>query len=162
MDLTGRSWILVTCTGAALLACVDQGAETGADLERRLEEASQVFHAGCDQIGACADPARVCGPDLETAIADAGASALAIEWEAEDTIVGIRTYYWFIEADGSGAFFHEARTDIAGSDCGSWCGWHREDYGSGELRDDAGDLHLAPGAPSNETEISDLDECGWP
>jgi len=116
------------------------------------------YHGGCDQVSACASEKRVCADAHELLLADlqSGTSAV-LEWEAPDTVVGVRTYYYFVEADGRGDYYFEKRTDIADSDCDSYCGWHRESYSPGELFDGTS-LHLSPSGH----EIEDVEACGWP
>ncbi len=153
---------LVILLSVAILAmgCSESGnsEETKAELDERLGTSTIVYHGGCDQVSACAMESRVCAGVGESLPADlvAGESAV-LEWEAPGAVVGVRTYYYFIEADGSGEYYHEKRTDIAGSDCGDYCGWHRESFSSGELFDGSA-LHLSPSG----NEIQDLEVCGWP
>lgn len=53
--------------------------------------------------------------------------------------------YYFVHPDGQGEYFYELGTDMAGSDCGSYCGWHRCTVENDMYHIDQNDMvHLFP------------------
>lgn len=154
---------LLLGTFVVAVGCGDCESEAVKDeLDGRLAAAAAVYHGGCDTEGACSRPSRVCGADIEAQLrAAAAAGEAAFEWEAPMSMVGVRTYYWFIRSDGSGTHYYEERSDTIPSGCDSYCGWHRTDYGAGQLLDAGGRFHLRPGG-GGSSEIAVFDACGWP
>ncbi len=154
-----RSSLLLLATLPLVLGCVSNDSEAvKAELDQLLLDSPIVYHAGCDQLDACALDNRAC-TDVEAGmLTDLGAGKpIILEWEAPDTIVGIRTYYYAVQPDGSGTFYSDKRTDVASSDCGSYCGWHRESFSSNDLFDGSA-LRLSPSG----ADIQDFSLCGWP
>lgn len=122
------------------------GEEIKAELDDRLSAATQVYHFGCNDwpAASCDDGVRVCGPDAEAQMMTAWQQGQAIIVEAETGCAepGCWVHYWFVAADGSGDHYYEEKTDIEPSDCGSYCGWHKDSYAAHHLVDPDGNLHL--------------------
>lgn len=138
------------------------------ELNKRLEAATRVFHAGCRDAekASCKLSDRVCGKGAERAIVRALAKGPAIvEWEAPRTTweenAGVLSHYWFVNKDGSGTYYYLLPSpDDVQTDCGEgkYCGWHKEELAAGTLFAKA-ELHLTP---ARGTEIADLDHCPEP
>jgi hypothetical protein len=154
---------LLLGTIALAVGCGDCESEAvREELDGRLAAASVIYHGGCDMEGACSLPSRACGADVEARLRTAVAAGEAVfEWEYSGSMVGSRNYYWFIRPDGSGAHYYEELSDTIPSGCDSYCGWHRTDYGAGQLLDAGGQFHLRPGGDSDSA-IEIFDGCGWP
>lgn len=71
-----------------------------------------------------------------------GGQAIIVEVETGCVEPGCWVDYWFIAADGSGDYYYETMIDVMGSDCGDYCGWHKETYGPWQLVHQDGSLHL--------------------
>jgi hypothetical protein len=116
------------------------------ELNDRLADQEVIYHFGCNEWGetVCDDSLYYCAADArDRLVADlASGEAVAIQIDSGCAEPGCFTSYFFVNADGSGSFYWEAKTDVVPSDCGDYCGWHQRSYDAGDLYDPAGGLHL--------------------
>jgi len=152
-----------------------------ADLESRLAGDAPLFHFGCGDCGSegdpsysvcpaigaqeqfelrCEDPAWHCGDGALAALQQQWSTerrAVTVTWLSPDTgIVGRFLHLYFVSGDGDADHFWQELTDVADSDCGSYCGWHREPVA---------DFVAADGTPRivpAQRAVSDFSLCDWP
>ncbi len=139
-----------------------------AELNKKLDEAAKVFHAGCrdPEKASCTLDNRVCADKIEKQMKGALAKGTVIvEWEepretwAEN--YAVLNHYWLVNKDGSGTYYWLIPSpDDVKTDCGNgmYCGWHKEDLAAGTLFADA-KFHLTP---YGKQPIADLDHCPEP
>lgn len=158
---------LLLLLGSASFGCQeDDGAtEIQQELEERLAEHTTIFHVGCDSWNRCDDGQRSCGETSDDDIIQEANSAMGTVVEAEPASSPVRpTYYWFINADGSGTHYWQQLTDVQGDNCGDYCGWHRESFKAGVLIDSDSKLNYAGGDGAlliNEWPNRDDEACDW-
>lgn len=168
-------------TDAGLDASDDPRELVEADLDARLAGDAPVFHFGCTDcareddpsfsacpaIGAderfelrCEDPAWRCGDGALEALRQQWSTEqreVTVSWLSPDTgVVGRFLHVYFVTTDGTADHFWQELTDVAGSDCGSYCGWHREPV-PGFLGPD-GTPEIIPA----QRPVSDFSACEWP
>lgn len=131
-----------------LVACGNDSDAVKSDLDSRLQTESTIFHLGCASLNPCGQSRRVCSV---AALGDAVAAhrPLVVEHETNQTEAGAFRSYYFVRSDGSGTKFYEEKTDVADSDCGSYCGWHREPFSAMPVAVVDGTVHLEDFVPSS-------------
>jgi len=138
---------------------VNESAAILAQRDANLAAHATIYHGGCDALGDCALANRDCSPQAlqHAAVALLASGSIALEWEHPVAVAPDSDDDWFVHSDGSGAQYYELSSDVAGDDCGSYCGWHEQAYPATTLFVGGTAFHLTPGGTT--TEITDFAAC---